>query len=88
MNHRIAEARRAWGALKDIWKKRHISSEAKVGMYYLQTLYTHLRYSSNPDLIVNNHGKVIIEMSKTLGIVPINHLIMGSLRASGGLTFR
>ena len=33
VNHRIAEARRAWGTLKDVWKKRHISREAKVGMY-------------------------------------------------------
>merc|ERR1712002_424994 len=33
VNHRIGEARRAWGALKDVWKKRHISREAKVGMY-------------------------------------------------------
>ena len=54
----------------------------------LQNSYMHLSYSSNPDPIVNNHGKVIIEMSKTLGIVPVNHLVMGSLRASGGLTFR
>ena len=33
VNHRIGEARKAWGALKDVWKKRHISREAKVGMY-------------------------------------------------------
>ena len=33
VNHRITEARRAWGAMKDVWKKRHISREAKVGMY-------------------------------------------------------
>ena len=33
VNHRIGEARRAWGALKNVWKKRHISREAKVGMY-------------------------------------------------------
>merc|ERR1712002_1070031 len=33
VNHRIGEARRAWGALKDVWKKRHISREAKVGTY-------------------------------------------------------
>ena len=33
VNHRITEARKAWGALKDVWKKRHISNEAKVGMY-------------------------------------------------------
>merc|ERR1712002_376084 len=33
VNHRIGEARRARGALKDVWKKRHISREAKVGMY-------------------------------------------------------
>ena len=33
VNHRIAEARKAWGSLKDIWKKRHISREAKVGMF-------------------------------------------------------
>ena len=26
-------ARKACGALKDLWKKRHISREAKVGMY-------------------------------------------------------
>merc|ERR1712002_1100659 len=31
--HRIGEARRAWGALKDVWKKKHISREAKVRMY-------------------------------------------------------
>merc|ERR1712002_286773 len=33
VNHRIGEARRAWGALKDVWKKRYISREAKVGIY-------------------------------------------------------
>merc|ERR1712002_182437 len=33
VNHRIGEERRAWGALKDVWKKRHISREAKVRMY-------------------------------------------------------
>ena len=33
VNHRITEAKKAWGALKDLWKKRHISREAKVGMY-------------------------------------------------------
>ena len=33
VNHRITEAKKAWGALKEVWKKRHISQEAKVGMY-------------------------------------------------------
>ena len=33
MNHRITEAKKAWEALKDVWKKRHISQEAKVGMH-------------------------------------------------------
>merc|ERR1712002_1053795 len=33
VNHRIGEARRAWEALKDVWKKGHISREAKVRMY-------------------------------------------------------
>ena len=33
MYHRITEARKAWGAMKDVWKKQHISREAKVGMY-------------------------------------------------------
>ena len=33
VNHRKGEASRAWGALKDVWKKRHISREVKVGMY-------------------------------------------------------
>ena len=33
VNHRIGEARKAWGALKDVWKKWHITREAKVGMY-------------------------------------------------------
>ena len=33
VNHRITEAKKAWGALKDVWKKRHISREAEVGMY-------------------------------------------------------
>ena len=33
VNHRITEAKKAWGALKDVWQKRHISREAKVGMY-------------------------------------------------------
>ena len=33
VNHKITEAKKAWGALKDVWKKRHISREAKVGMY-------------------------------------------------------
>ena len=33
VNHRIGEARKACGALKDLWKKRHISREAKLGIY-------------------------------------------------------
>ena len=33
VNHRIIEAKKARGALKDVWKKRHISREAKVGMH-------------------------------------------------------
>ena len=33
VNHRITEAKKAWGALKDVWKKRYMSREAKVGMY-------------------------------------------------------
>ena len=33
VNHRIGEAKKAWGALKDLWKKRYVSREAKVGMY-------------------------------------------------------
>ena len=33
VNHKITESKKAWGALKDVWKKRHISRETKVGMY-------------------------------------------------------
>ena len=33
VNHRITKAKKAWGALKDVWKKRRISREAKVGIY-------------------------------------------------------
>ena len=33
VNHRIVEARKAWGALKELWKKGSISIGAKVGMY-------------------------------------------------------
>ena len=33
VNHRITEAKKAWVALKDVRKKRHISREEKVGMY-------------------------------------------------------
>ena len=33
VNHRITEAKKAWETLKYIWKKRHISQEAKVRMY-------------------------------------------------------
>ena len=33
VNHRITEVKKTWGALEDLWKKRHISQEAKVGMY-------------------------------------------------------
>ena len=33
LNYRITEAKKALRALKDVWKKRHISQEAKVGMY-------------------------------------------------------
>ena len=33
MNHKKTEAKKAWGAFKDVWKKRHISRKAKVGMY-------------------------------------------------------
>ena len=32
VNHRVTEAKKARGALKDLWKKRHISQEAKVVM--------------------------------------------------------
>ena len=28
LNHKIIEARKAWGSLKDVWKKRNISMEA------------------------------------------------------------
>lgn len=33
MNHRMGEARKAAGALQKVWKRRHVSREAKVGMY-------------------------------------------------------
>ena len=33
VNHRITEVKKAWGALKDVSKKRYISREAKVGRY-------------------------------------------------------
>ena len=33
VNQRITDVKKAWGTLKDGWKKRHISREAKVGMY-------------------------------------------------------
>ena len=33
VNHRITEAKKVWGTLKDVWKKRHISREARVIMY-------------------------------------------------------
>ena len=33
VNHRMTEAKKAWRALKDVWKKGHVSREAKVGMY-------------------------------------------------------
>ena len=29
VNHRITEAKKAWGTLKNVWKKRHISREVK-----------------------------------------------------------
>ena len=29
VNHRITEVKKTWGALKDIWKKRHISQRQK-----------------------------------------------------------
>ena len=32
VNHIITEVKKPWGALKDVWKKRHISREAIVGM--------------------------------------------------------
>ena len=32
VNHRMTEAKKAWGALKDLWKKRHISRDVGVGM--------------------------------------------------------
>ena len=31
--HRIGEARKTWGALSDVWQKRNMSREAKMGMY-------------------------------------------------------
>ena len=33
VRHRIGEGRKSAGALNDLWKKRHVSREAKVGMY-------------------------------------------------------
>ena len=33
VNHKITEAKKAWGTLKNVRKKRHISREANVGMY-------------------------------------------------------
>ena len=33
VRHRIGEARKSAGALKDLWRKRHVLREAKVGMY-------------------------------------------------------
>ena len=33
VNDIITEAKKAWGALKDVWKKRGIYLEAKVRMY-------------------------------------------------------
>ena len=33
VNHRITEVEKAGGTLKGVWKKRHISREAKVEMY-------------------------------------------------------
>ena len=33
VNHRIGEARKGCRGLKDLWKKRHISREAKAGIY-------------------------------------------------------
>ena len=33
VSHRIGEARKVAGALQELWKKRHVSREAKVGMY-------------------------------------------------------
>ena len=32
VNHRITEAKKAWGALKDLWKIGLISRKAKLGM--------------------------------------------------------
>ena len=48
---------------------------ARIGsLNYLQTLGKNLKYTNNPDIIVNNHGKIIIEMSKTVSIVPVWHV--------------
>ena len=33
MNHGITEAKKMYGTLKDLWKRKHISREAKAGMY-------------------------------------------------------
>ena len=33
VNHRILEAKKAWGELIDVWKKKHISRGVKVGMH-------------------------------------------------------
>ena len=42
VNHKITEAKKAWGALKELWKKRYISREAKIGMYELIIEPSHL----------------------------------------------
>ena len=46
------------------------------------------RYSFNPDEIVNNHGRIILDLSESLDLKPLNHLRWGSMEAGGGRTYR
>ena len=45
-------------------------------------------YDANPDKITNQHGKDIIRMAQTGGVVPLNLLNMNGKHFDGGFTFR
>jgi hypothetical protein len=57
----------------------------------LQTLNSQnneIRYTQNPDPVINTHGKELISLCKTQDMLPINHLKINKITCDGKLTFR
>ena len=52
------------------------------------SLKYNLNYSDNPDLVVNIHGRTLLELAEGNNLIPINHLISSKLEADGGYTYK